>query len=69
MRSTSNFNRLGDFQVDFENLFDHILGNQPASSALKLVPPANVVESETGIGVKCKPIVIDIDQSAVLLFR
>lgn len=48
MRSTSNFNRLGDFQVDFENLFDHILGNQPTSSALKLVPPANVVESETG---------------------
>jgi len=30
MKSTSNFNRLGDFPFDIENLFDHFLGgNQP----------------------------------------
>lgn len=51
MKSTSNFNRLGDFQVDIENLFDHFLGKQsgqPGASPFKQVPPADVVESETG---------------------
>lgn len=50
MKTSSNFNRLGDFQVDIENLFDHFFGNQQTASAspLKLVPPANVTESETG---------------------
>ena len=48
MRSTANCNRLGDFQVDIENLFDHFFGNQQSASPLKLVPPANVIESETG---------------------
>ena len=48
MRSTSNCNRLGDFQVDIENLFDHFFGNQQSASPFNLVPPANVIESETG---------------------
>lgn len=48
MKTSSNCNRLGDFQVDIENLFDHFFGNQQPSSSTKLVPPANVVESETG---------------------
>lgn len=51
MHSTSNFNRLGDFQVDIENLFDHFFGNQPnskagASKEVKLTPRADVIESE-----------------------
>lgn len=50
MKTSSNSNRLGDFQVDIENLFDHFFGNQQtaATSQLKLIPPANVTESETG---------------------
>ena len=53
MKTSSNFNRLGDFQVDIENLFDHFFGNQQAASAspFKLVPPANVTESETNYRV------------------
>ena len=50
MKTSTNFNRLGDFQVDIENLFDHFFGNQQTQSAspFKLVPPANVTEFETG---------------------
>jgi HSP20 family protein len=48
MKTTPNINRLGDFQVDIENLFDHFFGNQQCASPFKVVPPANVVESETG---------------------
>jgi len=48
MKTSSNCNRLGDFQVDIENLFDHFFGNQQPSPSLKLIPPANVTESETG---------------------
>ena len=50
MKTSSNSNRLGDFQVDIENLFDHFFRNQQTASAspFKLVPPANVTESETG---------------------
>jgi len=52
MKSTSNTNRLGDFPIDIENIFDHFFGNpqgkQQSASPFKLVPPANVVESETG---------------------
>ena len=52
MKTTANFNRLGDFQVDIENLFDHFLGKplgkQAGDSPFKQVPPADVIESETG---------------------
>ena len=48
MKTSSNCNRLNDFQVDIENLFDHFFGNQQTASSFKLVPPANVTESETG---------------------
>lgn len=52
MKTSSNFNRLGDFQVDIENLVEHFFGNQrtatTSASPFKLVPPANVTESETG---------------------
>lgn len=48
MKTSSNCNRLGDFQVDIENLFDHFFGNQQVSPSGKLVPPTDVVESETG---------------------
>ena len=50
MKTSTNFNRLGDFQVDIENLFDHFFGNQQTQSAspFKLVPPADVTEFETG---------------------
>ncbi len=48
MKTSANCNRLGDFQVDIENLFDHFFGNQQPSASTKLAPPANVIESETG---------------------
>lgn len=48
MKTSSNCNRLGDFQVDIENLFDHFFGNQQVSPSGKLMPPTDVVESELG---------------------
>ena len=55
MRSTSNFNRLGDFQVDIENLFDHFFKDPTtaakANGSVKLVPRSDVVESEKGFSL------------------
>ncbi|QEG20863.1 Hsp20/alpha crystallin family protein [Mariniblastus fucicola] len=51
MKSSTNNNRLGDLQVDFENLFDHFFGNQQTSQGCKLIPPANVTESDTGFSL------------------
>jgi len=52
MKASSNCNRLGDFQVDIENLFDHFFGNvSPASGQTSWTPSTNVTESETGYKV------------------
>lgn len=75
MHSTSNFNRLGDFQVDIENLFDHFFGNQSnstatASSQAKLTPRADVIETEKGYalvmelpGVKVDDVSIEMKEN------
>ena len=79
MKTSKNYNRLGDFQVDIENLFDHFFGNQPqtasgSASPFKLVPPANVVESETGYslvmelpGVSADDVAIEMKENRLVV--
>jgi len=76
MKTSSNCNRLGDFQVDIENLFDHFFGNQQTASGspLKLVPPADVTESETGYalvmelpGVSAEDVSIEMKENLLVI--
>ncbi len=74
MKTSTNCNRLGDFQVDIENLFDHFFGNQQPASSLKLVPPANVNESETGYslvmelpGVSVEDVSIEMKENRLII--
>ncbi len=75
MKTSSNSNRLGEFPVDIENLFDHFFGNQQKSnSSLSLVPPANVIESENAYslvmelpGVASESVSIEIKDSQLVV--
>jgi HSP20 family protein len=49
MKTNKSNNRLGDFQVDIENLFDHFFGDQikTASPVNGMQPRADIVESDS----------------------
>ncbi len=51
MKASANCNRLGDFQVDIENLFDHFFGNAGPVANTDWTPATNITESETGYAV------------------
>lgn len=51
MKASGNCNRLGDFPVDIENLFDNIFGSARPASRTGWTPATNVTESETGYTV------------------
>lgn len=55
----------GDFQIDVENLFDHLLGDRPAAGVVAWSPAANILESDSAYTVELELPGVSPDQVTV----
>lgn len=63
--STCNRNRLNEFPVDIENLFEHFFGNANQPTSQRLVPPTNITESETRYTLMVELPGVAVDQVSI----